>query len=149
MYVRVERAGYTAWESSAYTASVAMKELDADMIADLPSVAYTGQAIEPMPEVKFGSIVLVKDTDYTVSYENNTDIGLATVVITGKGNYTGTTTVKFAIYKRSTAISNGEQVPQASAKDLDQLYDDEKAYTEEDRQIETIGGSVNIELPLP
>ena len=30
------------------------------------------------------------DTDYTFEYENNTDPGTAYVVITGKGNFSGT-----------------------------------------------------------
>ena len=40
---------------------------------------------------------LVEDIDYTVSYENNTEIGTATVTVTGKGNYCGTTVNTFDI----------------------------------------------------
>ena len=36
-----------------------------------------------------GDKKLVEGTDYTVKYENNTQAGTATIVITGKGNYTG------------------------------------------------------------
>ena len=42
---------------------------------------------------------LKKGTDYTVSYKNNTNVGTATVTITGKGNYTGTVKKTFKITK--------------------------------------------------
>lgn len=37
------------------------------------------------------------DTDYTVTYKNNTDIGTASLTITGKGNYTGSRSFTFTI----------------------------------------------------
>ena len=58
---------------------------------------YTGNAITPGITVKNGSKTLVKDTDYTVTYKNNTEPGTASVTITGIGNYTGTKTVNFTI----------------------------------------------------
>ena len=42
-------------------------------------------------------MTLVKDTDYEVSYKDNTAPGTATATITGKGNYTGTKDVTFTI----------------------------------------------------
>lgn len=58
---------------------------------------YTGNAITPNITVKNGSKTLVKDTDYSVTYKNNTEPGTASVTITGIGNYTGTKTVNFNI----------------------------------------------------
>lgn len=49
---------------------------------------------------KYGTedaLALTKDTDYKVTYTNNTYTGTATVTITGAGNYTGTRTIKFTI----------------------------------------------------
>ena len=43
----------------------------------------------PDPVVRAGGAVLVKDSDYTVAYENNTATGLATITITGIGAYEG------------------------------------------------------------
>lgn len=40
---------------------------------------------------------LVPDTDYTVSYEDNVYVGTASVIITFKGDYTGTVTKNFTI----------------------------------------------------
>ncbi len=42
-------------------------------------------------------IALTQNTHYTLSYTNNTNIGTATITITGKGNYIGTKTVNFRI----------------------------------------------------
>lgn len=54
---------------------------------------YSGEAIEPA----VSCTRYVEDVDYTVAYENNIDDGTATVVITGIGNYTGTTILPFDI----------------------------------------------------
>ena len=59
--------------------------------------AYTGSALTPAVTVKLGDKTLVKGTDYTVAYSNNTGAGTATVTITGKGNYTGTKASTFTI----------------------------------------------------
>lgn len=58
---------------------------------------YTGEAIEPAVTVKDGSKTLTQDTDYTVSYENNTDVGTADITVTGMGNYTGSVEKTFDI----------------------------------------------------
>jgi hypothetical protein len=50
-----------------------------------------------------GSKTLVKDTDYSVAYSGNVNIGLATITIKGKGNYSGTATVTFKINPKKTA----------------------------------------------
>ena len=64
------------------------------------SYTYTGGEIKPEPTVKDGSTTLTKGTDYTVSYSNHTNVGTATVTITGKGNYTGTKDKTFSIVQR-------------------------------------------------
>ena len=61
------------------------------------SYNYTGKAITPTPTVKYDGTTLKKGTDYTVAYKNNTEIGTATITLTGKGNYTGTKSVTFKI----------------------------------------------------
>ena len=61
------------------------------------SYSYTGNPILAKPEVKNGSVVLVENTDYTLSYSNNTYEGIATVTVLGMGNYTGTKSASFEI----------------------------------------------------
>lgn len=71
------------------------------------SHTYTGEALTPQITVNLNSRPLAKDTDYTVSYRNNTNVGTATVTITGRGNYSGTATATFTI---SPAPINGATV---------------------------------------
>jgi gliding motility-associated-like protein len=49
-------------------------------------------------------ISLIENTDYTVSFTNNTNAGTASLTITGTGNFTGTKTVSFTIVKADPAI---------------------------------------------
>ncbi|MGI6689369.1 MAG: hypothetical protein ACOX63_00715 [Christensenellales bacterium] len=60
-------------------------------IAPLDDVPFNGTAHEPGVEMKnpVTNADLVKDTDYTLAYENNTNAGQATVTVTGIGNYAG------------------------------------------------------------
>ncbi|HIS32149.1 MAG TPA: NPCBM/NEW2 domain-containing protein [Candidatus Limivivens intestinipullorum] len=59
--------------------------------------AYTGKALKPTVTVKYNGKKLRKNSDYTVSYKNNTKVGKATITVKGKGNYTGSKTKTFAI----------------------------------------------------
>lgn len=64
-------------------------------ISQIIGGTYTGSKITPNVTVKLDNRVLAKGKDYTVTYKNNvkvsTDDVKATLKITGKGNYTGTT----------------------------------------------------------
>ena len=59
--------------------------------------AYTGKALNPAVVVRYNRATLKKNRDYTVAFKNNTNVGTATATITGKGRYTGTKKVRFAI----------------------------------------------------
>ena len=50
-------------------------------------IPYTGKALKPEISVYDGKTLLREKTDYTISYQNNTNAGVATVTIKGKGNY--------------------------------------------------------------
>lgn len=59
--------------------------------------SYNGKPIEPEPTVTLNGKILNAGTDYTVSYENNTNEGDATVIITGTGSYSGSVRKTFTI----------------------------------------------------
>ncbi|GHT51150.1 hypothetical protein AGMMS49982_07840 [Bacteroidia bacterium] len=65
-------------------------------VASIAAQKYTGKAIKPQPKVTDGSRTLTS-TDYTLTYSNNTDEGIATITIKGKGNYKDSRTVEFKI----------------------------------------------------
>lgn len=54
---------------------------------DISNQKYTGNEINPKIVVKYDGKTLEKDVDYTVSYENNIEIGTVTVIIKGIGDY--------------------------------------------------------------
>ena len=58
---------------------------------------YNGKAKKPSVTVKLDGKTLKKGTDYSVSYKNNTNIGTATVKVTGIGRYKGSASATFRI----------------------------------------------------
>ncbi|MBE5741139.1 MAG: hypothetical protein E7351_01215 [Clostridiales bacterium] len=65
------------------------------------SYVYNGSAFTPDVVMKDGDYSLVKDTDYTLTYADNTAKGEATITITGQGNYTDSKTTTFTIASAS------------------------------------------------
>lgn len=93
------------------------------------SYTYDGTTKKPTVTVKLGTKTLVNNTDYTVSYKNNTNIGTATVTITAKGNYTGKMTKTFTIYpenvtgiKASSITSNSLELTWNKVKGATDYY---------------------------
>ena len=70
---------------------------------------YTGSSVTPAVTVTMDGKKLVQNTDYTVTYKNNTLPGKATVTVTGKGNYDGNVSKTFTI-KKPPMDSNGNSV---------------------------------------
>ena len=66
---------------------------------DIAAVTYTGQALTPAVTVKDGSTVLTKDTDFSVSYESNENVGTGKATIVGIGLYSGQVVKNFTINK--------------------------------------------------
>ena len=81
------------------------KALTANMVQPIASRPYTGSAIEPTVTVNVGNKTLTAGTDYTVTYKDNTDVGTAKVIVTGKGNYTGSVEAKFNITAKALTAS--------------------------------------------
>lgn len=76
-------------------------------VSKIPAYIYTGSEIRPEPTVKSGRDVLEKGRDYTLTYEDNTEVGTASVIIRGTGqegksNYFGVKRVTFQIKPVST-----------------------------------------------
>ena len=61
------------------------------------SYIYTGKAYVPEPSVYVKGVKLEAGTDYEFSYTNNVNAGKATVIISGKGKYSGTLKKYFRI----------------------------------------------------
>ena len=93
--------------------------ISATAVSGTGNKAYTGSAIKPVPAVKAGGRTLKNGTDFTVSYKNNTEPGTATLIVNGKGNYSGSVSKTFKITARAIndvevtvpdTVFTGEQV---------------------------------------
>ncbi|MBR3158584.1 MAG: Ig domain-containing protein [Atopobiaceae bacterium] len=75
------------------------------VVTKITDQIHTGLQIRPLPVVtlKAGG-TLKKDVDYTVEWGKNINVGIGTVTVKGKGNYTGSITVTFNIVKDITKL---------------------------------------------
>ncbi len=77
------------------------KNIENAVVSEIPDQIYTGNQITPDVTVTLGDLLLVKDTDYVLKYENNIEKGVATVLVSGIGNYSGVAKQTFNINKNS------------------------------------------------
>ena len=109
---------------------VTPKPLTAGMIADIHPQLYTGQPIHPTPEIKDGNTPLVKDKDFTYSYDTNTSPEQGgKVTINGMGNYKSTAFKSFTIVSTITEDDlAGIDIPANLVTVKCQTTGDSKAY---------------------
>ena len=93
---------------------ITKKPLDANMIASINDLPYSGAAITPTPAVT-DTAALIQVSDYTWSYSNNINAGQATATITAttSGNYSGSASKIFIIEKAAYngIVSINSEVP--------------------------------------
>ena len=102
-YNVIDAAGNTATQVTRVV-TVVKVNVSSTNIASVSDQTYTGSVFTPLPEVSYNSMILILDTDYTISYLDNTNVGIATITYTGIGNYTGTKTSTFSIIKATPII---------------------------------------------
>lgn len=78
--------------------------------------AYTGTTVKPAATVTFGGSKLIQGTDYNIDWNNNIEVGTATVTITGTGVYKGMITGTFNI-AYDLAANGGNKVETNSIAD--------------------------------
>lgn len=81
-----------------------------DPVDGSDTITYTGKAVKPTVKVYDGGTLLT-NKHYSVSYKNNTKVGTASVVIKGKGNYTGNYTLTFKIAPVDLGTDSNIQIP--------------------------------------
>jgi hypothetical protein len=77
-----------------HPAPINLRTADVDLIA---LQIYTGQAVTPIPVVHLSGKLLSFAKDFTLTYKNNVNPGVAEVSIAGKGNYGGHKVITFNI----------------------------------------------------
>lgn len=83
------------------TFAIVKKSADALWINSIENQYYTGHAITPGVEIVYkngdNAVVLKNEVDYTATYTNNTELGVATVTLVFNGNFEGTREITFNI----------------------------------------------------
>ena len=92
------------------TFSISARAMTDTSVANVSSQTYTGNVISPLPTITYNNKTLKKDTDYTLSYSDNINVGTATITITGKGNFTGMTSTTFIITQKSAEKLNISEI---------------------------------------
>lgn len=95
------RGAYTGTKTVTFT--VPRTSIASAVVSSIPEQAYTGKPITPQPTVTAGGKTLKNGNDYELSYENNVNVGTATVIVTGKGDYEGTKRATFQIKKSASS----------------------------------------------
>ena len=96
-YTGTVEVPFTILEKETEPAPIALEPSHVKL--DKTAFTFDGKAIEPAVTVTVGDKVLAKDTDYTLTFENNDKAGDAYAVVTAKegSGYTGSVRVKFTI----------------------------------------------------
>ncbi len=63
----------------------------------ISAYVYTSKEITPAVNVTLNGVKLTENTDYTVEYRNNKEIGTASIIVKGMGGFTGTVSRTFVI----------------------------------------------------
>ena len=155
--VQLKDKNNTVWEDGTdadktYVFTIAPKPLSKVPIGDLPDKTYTGLSIQPVVVPVDGNTALTEDRDYTVSYGANTNVGKATITVTGTGNYTGTVSKEWNITPAVLTISgatvadktyNGSADATVTAVAFDGLKNNEELVIGTDYEV--IGAAFNDE----
>ena len=95
---------YTGSATAYFKITSPLPNLQNAEISTIPDQTYTGSEIRPRMTVTLEKKVLAEGTDYTVSYENNKNVGTAVITITGNNKTcAGSRTVKFRIVQADIA----------------------------------------------
>ncbi|MDR1407131.1 MAG: DUF6261 family protein [Tannerella sp.] len=68
-------------------------------LSTISDQTWTGDRLSPRIEVVYNGKMLAENTDFTVDYVRNTDVGTATVTVRGKGAYSGKKITTFNIVR--------------------------------------------------
>lgn len=104
-HITVKVGSFTAETIGTLTVNPA--DISGASIEDVGPFEYTGEQIKPEPAVSLNGKELVKDTDYTLSYDNNTNVTTeAKVIVTAAGTeYTGSAEKTFEITKATGKLT--------------------------------------------
>lgn len=94
--------GNYSFKISSYKQSL----VDYKLVLSKNNYTYTGKQIVPSVKIISNTGETLKlNRDFTVTYKNNKNPGTAQIIITGKGDYIGSRSMKFSIKPKGTKIT--------------------------------------------
>lgn len=91
-------------------------------IAKINNTVHTGSTVEPELKITYFGMTLESGKDYNVSYSNNVNVGTAKATVSGKGNYSGSTTVNFEIVETSESqLEEAKKALEAAEQEISAL----------------------------
>lgn len=112
-----DKSGKSSTDGVAFTTGMANLENATVQAQDVVLQGSLSAEQETVVTVTYNGNVLTEDTDYTLSYEDNSGVGTATVIVTGMGDYEGSASATFEIgYAEcdAEATLSGEMLDEAS-----------------------------------
>lgn len=109
-----------------------LKYVDADgKVVDSVKYPYSKGGSKPSVHLEYNGKILRAGTDYTVSYKKNTKLGLATLTVKGKKNFTGSLLGSFTVVQQD--ISNVSiNIPDVEYKAEANIYASKPVLTDVD-----------------
>ena len=105
MQITVETADGSGIQRAITVNQAAKQRIDiSTAVVTAATQTYNGSAKTPTPTVTLNGST-VPSTGYDIAYSNNTNAGTATIIVTGKGDYTGTATGTFTINKATPSYT--------------------------------------------
>lgn len=112
-----------------YEITIAQADINKATTATVSNVTFMGEPVKPEVTVTMANgTKLVEDTDYTLEYVDNDQVGTATVIIKGAGNFMGTKVAQFQIGEHQAMYrvynpNSGEHFYTASTVERDHLIE--------------------------
>ncbi len=71
--------------------------IEESTVSEIPVQTYCSEGLMPAVHVTHAGKSLIQGVDYLVAYDNNVNVGIATITVTGLGKYQGSKTCTFKI----------------------------------------------------
>lgn len=76
----------------------------------ISSVSFTGKELCPKVNLTLNSQILIENIDFTTSYKNNINVGIAKIIINGIGKYSGSLILEFEILPIDVPIKPNSEI---------------------------------------
>ena len=114
-FIRSDTTLYARW----------MYNIEEATVRKIPNQTYTGNAIEPKPQITYKGTKLVEGKDYRLHYLHHWHVGTGYITIEGMGNYFGSFMTTFTIVNPpapSTPSNPGTPAPAPQPKETDAIW---------------------------